>query len=46
MGKRLGIIGMVIDEWLVFQKSWMYLENIFTAPDMQKALPKETKQFQ
>jgi len=25
-----------IDEWLVFQKSWMYLENIFNAEDIQK----------
>lgn len=43
--KKLSTIGFVIDEWLTFQKSWMYLENIFTAEDMQKALPKETKQF-
>lgn len=42
---RLSIIGFVIDEWLTFQKSWMYLENIFTAEDMIKALPKESKMF-
>jgi dynein heavy chain len=41
--KRLGNLGFVIDEWLTFYKSWMYLENIFNAEDMQKALPKETK---
>jgi len=34
--KRLGYISDCIDEWLVFQKTWMYLENIFTAEDIQK----------
>jgi len=43
--KRLGYISDVIDEWLVFQKSWMYLENIFNAEDIQKQLPSEAKQF-
>jgi hypothetical protein len=27
------------------QRSWMYLESIFSAPDIQKQLPKETVQF-
>ena len=43
--KRLGYISDVIDEWLVFQKSWMYLENIFNAEDIQKQLPNEARQF-
>ena len=34
--KRLGYISDCIDEWLIFQKSWMYLENIFNAEDIQK----------
>jgi dynein heavy chain len=32
--KRLGYISDCLDEWLVFQKSWMYLENIFGAEDI------------
>jgi len=44
--KKLGYISDCIDEWLVFQKSWMYLENIFNAEDIQKQLPAEAKMFQ
>lgn len=44
--KKLGYIGDVIDEWLTFQRQWMYLENIFNAEDIQKQLPSEAKQFQ
>lgn len=44
--KRLGYLGYVIDEWLKFQKNWMYLENIFTSPDIIKQLPAESKLFQ
>lgn len=44
--KRLSTIADVIDEWLAFQKTWMYLENIFNAEDIQTQLPKETKMFQ
>jgi dynein heavy chain len=43
--KRLGYISDVIDEWLVFQRTWMYLENIFNSEDIQKQLPAESKQF-
>jgi dynein heavy chain len=41
--KKLGYISDCIDEWLVFQKSWMYLENIFNAEDIQKQLPNEAR---
>ena len=43
--KRLGYIADVIDEWLTFQRQWMYLENIFNAEDIQKQLPNEAKLF-
>ena len=43
--KRLGYISDVLDEWLTFQRQWMYLENIFNAEDIQKQLPNEAKQF-
>lgn len=32
--KKLGYIADVIDEWLTFQRQWMYLENIFNAEDI------------
>lgn len=44
--KHLGYISDVIDEWLTFQRQWMYLENIFNAEDIQKQLPQEAKLFQ
>jgi dynein heavy chain len=44
--KKLAYISDCIDEWLIFQKSWMYLENIFNAEDIVAQLPNEAKQFQ
>ena len=35
-----------LDEWLVCQKGWMYLESIFGAPDIQRQLPNENRMFQ
>jgi dynein heavy chain len=35
----------VIDEWLQVQRSWMYLESIFNAEDIQKQLPTESAKF-
>ena len=35
-----------IEEWLTCQKQWMYLESIFSAPDIQRQLPKESKMFE
>jgi dynein heavy chain len=32
--KKLSYIQNIIDEWLVFQRQWMYLENIFNAEDI------------
>ena len=31
---RLGYLGFVIDDWVKFQRQWMYLENIFNAADI------------
>lgn len=36
----------IIDKWLECQKKWMYLENIFSSPDIKKNLPTEQKQFE
>ena len=42
---QLGLFGETLDEWLAVQKNWMYLETIFSAPDIQRQLPAEAKQF-
>ncbi|XP_017780151.1 PREDICTED: dynein heavy chain 6, axonemal [Nicrophorus vespilloides] len=34
-----------LDEWLMCQQSWIYLEVIFSAPDIQRQLPSEAKMF-
>ena len=41
--RKLGYISDTIDEWLTFQRQWMYLENIFNAEDIQTQLKAETK---
>ena len=46
MDRKLRLVQDVIDEWLLCQKQWMYLENIFSAPDIQKQLPREATKFQ
>lgn len=34
-----------IDMWMKVQNAWMYLQPIFDAPDIQKAMPSENKKF-
>jgi dynein heavy chain len=36
MERKLVYLADVIDEWLKFQRQWMYLENIFNAEDIIK----------
>jgi dynein heavy chain, axonemal len=36
MEKKLVYLAYLIDEWLKFQRQWMYLENIFNAEDIIK----------
>ena len=33
------------DEWMTCQRNWLYLESIFSAPDIQRQLPAEAKMF-
>ena len=34
--EKLLLVGDVIDEWLTFQRNYLYLENIFNAEDIAK----------
>ncbi len=43
--RKLACIGDVIEEWLLCQRAWMYLEPIFSAADIQRQLPTESKIF-
>jgi dynein heavy chain len=43
--KKLAVLSETLDEWLVCQRTWMYLENIFNAEDIQKQLPAESQKF-
>jgi dynein heavy chain len=43
--KKLSLLSEMLDEWLTCQRSWMYLENIFSADDIQKQLPAEAQRF-
>lgn len=37
----------MVDEWIMCQKNWMYLENIYIkAADIRKAMMEETKKFE
>lgn len=44
--KRLALLSETLDEWVAVQRSWMYLETIFCAEDIQKQLPEEAAKFQ
>jgi dynein heavy chain len=43
--KKVNLAADVIDEWYQVQRAWMYLENIFSAEDIQKQLPTEAGKF-
>eukprot|EP00966_Prymnesium_polylepis_P052335 1211870-Prymnesium_polylepis.1 len=43
--KKLRLFSETVDEWLAVQRSWMYLESIFKAADIQRQLPNEYKDF-
>eukprot|EP00924_Labyrinthula_sp_SR-Ha-C_P002719 maker-scaffold_13-snap-gene-5.1-mRNA-1 protein AED:0.01 eAED:0.01 QI:0/0/0/1/0.66/0.42/7/0/4146 len=42
---KLTLVQDTIDEWLTCQRNWIYLESIFSAPDIQRQLPVESKKF-
>jgi dynein heavy chain len=34
-----------LDEWMLCQRNWLYLESIFSATDIQRQMPAEYKVF-
>ena len=45
MSQSLRLFSDTLEEWLECQRKWLYLENIFMAPDIQRQLPNDTKLF-
>ncbi|KAK5640059.1 hypothetical protein RI129_010870 [Pyrocoelia pectoralis] len=43
--RMLDLFSRTLDEWQLCQQSWVYLEIIFSAPDIQRQLPTEAKMF-
>jgi dynein heavy chain, axonemal len=42
---QLSLASDILEAWLAVQRSWMYLEPIFTSPDIMQQLPLEGKRF-
>jgi dynein heavy chain len=42
---KLNLISDVVDEWLACQRSWLYLEPIFSSDDINRQMPTEGKRF-
>ncbi|XP_037299908.1 dynein heavy chain 6, axonemal isoform X2 [Manduca sexta] len=43
--RNLELFAKTLEEWYACQQTWMYLEVIFSAPDIQRQLPNETRLF-
>ncbi|GCB76851.1 hypothetical protein scyTo_0021040, partial [Scyliorhinus torazame] len=43
--RKLNLMAQTIEEWMICQRNWLYLNPIFQAPDIQRQLPAETKLF-
>ncbi|XP_041832637.1 dynein heavy chain 6, axonemal-like [Melanotaenia boesemani] len=43
--RQLDLFNQTLEEWLMCQRNWLYLERIFLAPDIKRQLPAESKMF-
>ncbi|KAJ3083598.1 Dynein heavy chain 6, axonemal, partial [Rhizoclosmatium hyalinum] len=44
--RMLMLFSETLDAWMICQRNWLYLESIFSAPDIQRQLPDEARMFQ
>ncbi|XP_065178852.1 dynein axonemal heavy chain 6-like [Sycon ciliatum] len=44
--RQLNLMADTLEEWMTCQRNWLYLESIFSAPDIQRQLPSEASMFQ
>ena len=45
LDKALRQFSSTLEAWLECQKNWLFLESIFSASDIQRQLPAESKAF-